>query len=97
MNWVHLGGSFYVCRTQAGFKQAVKHFMRSDSLIPAQRCNIEGYPTSYPALVSLTTGYRGYTYIQANSIHLKALRMKLSEIDPIKPVAMMLQFFRRKP
>lgn len=60
-NFEHVRGSLYVARTQAGFKQALKHY-RGQEKYPEQ---VYGYPKSYPSFVLLSEGYQGYTYISA--------------------------------
>lgn len=70
-NFTHVGGSLYIVRTQAGFKQAIKHW-RGEPHHGKER--VEGHPRSYPALVSLSSGYSGYHYVSVTHVHLKRLR-----------------------
>lgn len=73
-NFTHVGGDLYIVRTQAGFKQAIRHW-RGESCTGERR--VEGYPTSYPALIALSRGYSGYDYIRVTHVHLKRVRSAL--------------------
>jgi hypothetical protein len=75
-NFQHICGSFYLVRTQAGFVQAVKHYWRSD---PVDWDRVEGYPRSYPSLISISTGYRGYTYIRVDVHHVNKFKLVIAE------------------
>lgn len=62
--------NIFVCRTQAGFNQALKKF-RSDP----EKFEVRGFPTSYPCLVVLTWEEdRGRLYIRCNELHMSVLR-----------------------
>jgi len=76
-NFTYIGEGFYVVRTQAGFKQAVKHFRG-----PNSSTDVEGHPTSYPAVVALSIGYRGYNYVQSSCLHVNEFRKGLDRADP---------------
>lgn len=67
-NWKHVKGSFYIVRTQAGFRNALKHFLEGDKL----RC--VGHPIAYPAMVCFSNGYNGSLFVRADIIHVKALK-----------------------
>ena len=41
---------------------------------------IHNYPTKYPNLVSITTGYRGSLYPQVKWIHINELQEHIKEI-----------------
>jgi hypothetical protein len=62
-NLKHVGGPFYIVRTQAGFRRALKQFY---GRVPSR---LEGYPVSYPSLVCFSTGYRGYHYARTDCMH----------------------------
>ena len=66
-NWMHIEGSFYLVRTQAGLKHVIKHFGGG------QWPESEGYPSSSPAVVSLSIGYRGIEFIRVNAVHVNTL------------------------
>lgn len=53
-NFEHIFGPVYAVRTQAGFKQAAKHFLKG-----IESSTSHGYPTSYPAVVSFEYRYDG--------------------------------------
>ncbi len=61
-----IGNGFYIVRTQAGFKKAVKHYWGKDEEFP----EIDRHPGSYPMVVCLTTGYKGDMYVQVRGIHI---------------------------
>ena len=50
--------------TQAGFRKFVKWWCNDNDFMGY----LEGYPTSYPAIVKMSTGYRGYYYPLATYI-----------------------------
>lgn len=80
-NFTYLGKNFYVVRTQAGFKQALKHFVSAEEY-PSYKNDIVGYPGSYPSLVHLSLGYRGSNYIRADYMHITKLVAELNQVDP---------------
>lgn len=74
-NWKFVGSGLYVVRTQAGYRQAVKHFWGCH----AKGKFLKGYPASYPALVSLVERHCGYSYVQANCIPLDDIQYAISK------------------
>lgn len=66
-NWRHIGGSLYEVRTQAGFKQAVKHY--NDNFV-GFKGEVNGYPTIYPSVVVFHAGYHnGYLACEAHAVN----------------------------
>ena len=45
-NFTHIKGRCYVVRTQAGFRQALKHYNGGDKFD-----EVQGYPKAYPSFV----------------------------------------------
>lgn len=80
-NMVRISDGIYLVRTQAGFKRALKAEFSGDyrgwKLIAAR--HTEGYPKSYPSVVSLSIGYRGYTFFNCNSVHVKAIKAAIAD------------------
>lgn len=74
-NATRLATGIYIVRTQAGFKKVLKRVM-GDMGEPKDTDN---WPKKYPALISVTVGYQGYTYPQVRCIPLSALRKRLIE------------------
>lgn len=70
-NMEHIRGNFYLVRTQAGFRQAFKHYEEDGDIKPSE---VRGWPRSYPSLVAFSQGYEGYTYIRAQCIHINKLK-----------------------
>lgn len=69
-----LGNGFYLCRTQAGFRKAVKtHFV--------DRMDIVGFPKSYPSLVHLSAGYCGYHYVLAECLPVSEVLSAITASD----------------
>lgn len=69
-NYEYLGFNTYVCRTQAGFKQALKHYAKAyelDGDFQSIKNRLNGYPKSYPSKVVFTINY-GYRTIEANCV-----------------------------
>lgn len=54
-----------IVTTQAGFRKFVKWWCNDNDFMGY----LEGYPTSYPAIVKMSTGYRGYYYPIATCIN----------------------------
>lgn len=73
-NWEYLKCNMYIVRTQAGFRQAVKHFWGEH----AKGSDLKGYPEKFPSLVVLSEGYCGYSFVRANCIHLNDIAYALS-------------------
>lgn len=76
----HVSGAFYLVRTQAGLKKAIKHYFDEDDA----KMDVYGYPKKYPALISLNTGYQGYWYIVVKQVHLNDLKKVLLDQGEIK-------------
>jgi hypothetical protein len=66
-NYEKIGGATYVCRTQAGFKQALRDFTGPEPAF--DRTESHGYPKSYPSLVTLSWGYAGHDFVRAQCMH----------------------------
>lgn len=65
------GTWMFIVRTQAGFRKACKLYEDGDKM------EVDNYPTSYPALISLSTGYNGSLYISVSWTHLNTLKQVL--------------------
>ena len=77
-NMVRIGNSnIFIVRSQAGFNKAVKLFKDGEDYIDS---TVFDYPTIYPALVSLSLGYRGYHYVNVNWIHLNEIKGVLKDM-----------------
>ena len=76
MNFTPLGRDFYVCRTPEGFSDALIHFAGNKT---EGKLISRGDPKFYPSLVSLSWGYSGYRYINANCISIDVLRNRLNQ------------------
>jgi hypothetical protein len=75
-NFEHIFGSVYVVRTQAGFKQATRHYLKGATDV--DHCC--GYPTSYPSVVSFDHRYDGGGYaLTARCEHLTLVKAKLEK------------------
>lgn len=72
-NWQHLSGSFYMVRTQAGFRNALRHYLEGEGL------DCRGYPRTYPAMVCFSHGYNGSIYVRADVIHVKAVKAAIEK------------------
>ena len=70
-NYEHVGGNIYIVRTQAGFKQARRHWGLYISSMEGN--DSEGYPSSYPSLVTFSAEYRGYHYTRVYAVHLNSV------------------------
>ena len=71
-NWSHVQGPFYIVRTQAGLRQALRHWGRE-----SHESDVRGYPKSYPALICISWAYSGDTWIRIDTVHLNTVREKL--------------------
>ena len=74
-NMKYLGHGYYLCRTQAGFRRAVKEFNRNyasdfegqwnpktQTYGPRPAKEVRGYPKSYPSLVHISDESVGSCY-----------------------------------
>jgi hypothetical protein len=61
-NFKPISSSIYSVRTQAGFKQAVKHYVGCDSI----KSEVSGFPKKYPSIVIFSDAYSGYHYTVAD-------------------------------
>lgn len=73
-NWKHIGSSFYLVRTQAGFRQALNHWKKKMDYDDDDNMRLLGFPKAYPAIVSFSDGYRGYHYIRCNVVHVNKMQ-----------------------
>lgn len=79
-NMVFIAPGIYLVRTQSGFKKAIKdNFSECFGDWEYYAKNISGYPKSYPAVVSLSVGYRGATCFQCNCVHVNVLKEAIKE------------------
>lgn len=72
-NWTYVGNGFYLVRTQAGFKQAAKHFYGRNEETNKALKEMKDYPTKYPSVCTFSMSYVGYTYISALCIPVNKL------------------------
>jgi len=77
-NFEYQGKGFYMARTQAGLKKAIKHAVGDDDF---RNLAIEGYPESYPCLVHIYIVYRGSRSIVVDALHFNTLRKAMDESD----------------
>lgn len=78
-NMRHLSGGFYIVRTQAGFRQAYKHFESGDIKRPY---GLVGYPITYPSLVAFSHDYNGSTFVLADCIPIEDVTSHLESETP---------------
>lgn len=74
-NYKHIGGNMFVCRTQAGFKQALKIWANGSMGTK----DTQGYPKAYPSIVGFSNEYFGYHYIHAHCIPLNTFNEALAD------------------
>lgn len=68
-NKIRIQHGVYIVRTQAGFKSAIK-----ETFEDFRSMQVFGYPTVYPALVTITMGYNGGEVIMCHSVPLSKLK-----------------------
>lgn len=74
-NMTRIPGTWtFLVRSQAGFRKACRLYEGGEG-----KMDVNKYPTSYPALVSLSTGYRGDWYISVSWTHINNLKTALKE------------------
>lgn len=76
-NFTHLNGSLYVVRTQAGFKQARKHYVDDN---PELLERSVGFPLSYPSFVVMHNRYYGYHYLECECYPVNEIRKQLEGV-----------------
>lgn len=77
-NIKEIGNGFYIVRTQAGFRKLAKKYDVYDGDEWSKLSDIlRGFPTSYPAVVSISNGYEGAITVQVNSVHVNAIKAAL--------------------
>lgn len=78
-NYVKISPGIYLVRTQAGFRNALKNEFAADfgdwKWMIANRLN--GFPRSYPSIVSLSVGYNGDTWFQCNCARVDQIKSVL--------------------
>lgn len=89
-NWRQLDSGHYLVRTQAGYKQALKHWIRAMDWEGELKCReFRGYPKSYPSVVSFSWDYHRSNERRAHSTPLASyasnLRASLADLEPDLP------------
>jgi hypothetical protein len=65
-NFKHIKDNYYLVRTQAGLKQAIKHA----GFAAGNYNEVINYPISYPSIVCLNPRYTGGIDLDCNAIHI---------------------------
>ncbi|QXO11003.1 hypothetical protein pEaSNUABM54_00177 [Erwinia phage pEa_SNUABM_54] len=80
-NYSHIAGGLYIVRTQAGFMSAIHH--RLDALHQSTRPTEyhHNYPKTYPSLVSIDVGYRGYDCLEISCAHLNVVKEAIEKSE----------------
>lgn len=71
-NYTHIKNGFYLVRTQAGLKQAIKHWLQDEDW-RKRFDNVDGYPESYPSIVTFSVSYRGVEDLSIRSMHVNTM------------------------
>lgn len=83
-NWRRLSTGEYLVRTQAGFKQALRHYMTAQWMNEHHAEQLEGYPKKYPSICrfgdSLETVQFWVTCTPINEYRLQ-LQARLAELE----------------
>jgi hypothetical protein len=80
-NYKYLQNSVYLVRTQAGLKQAIKDWMGGSSCDYSQEDQEHiGSRFTYPAIVDISTGYRGCTFIRCNWVHVNVMKEFVKDV-----------------
>lgn len=79
-NFYRLGEGFYLVRTQAGFKQALKEY--GNELI-GFNARYSNYPKIYPSIIQLFEEYYGFEYIQCKTWSVSEWRNFTSSIEQV--------------
>lgn len=78
-NHTRLDQDRYIVRTQAGFKQAFKNwYTETHGRCSTVMFDVENWPTSYPAYVTFSEGYRGYHYTRCIWVHVNQLMNEIA-------------------
>lgn len=68
-------GNIFVCRTQAGFAQALRKFAEPDEdSFSSIKDKLTNAPSEYPCLVIFNWAYNGYSYVDCTSIRINKLK-----------------------
>lgn len=78
-NMKYLGGNKYVVRTQAGFKQAIKHYDPVKELYVSDQYGFT-YPKKYPSIVEFGSWYAGCDYLWSRCTPIAEYRQYLSNL-----------------
>lgn len=79
-NFTYIGHGFYLVRTQAGLKQAAKHYMQEPYSEFKNRW-IDPFPTVYPSIVVFSIYYNGTLNLTQSWIHVNRMADALA-LDP---------------
>lgn len=78
-NMKHLGMNKYLVRTQAGFKQAIKHYDPAQVLHISEQYSFS-YPKKYPSVVEFGSWYAGCDYLWSRCTPIAEYRQYLSNL-----------------
>lgn len=78
MNIKVLGNDLYLVRTQAGFNQAIKHWIGDDDYL--YRSDNFNFPKRYPSIVKFYSYYQGYHGYNCNCTPLNEYKQHLNNL-----------------
>jgi hypothetical protein len=75
-NFQHIGKSFYLVRTQAGFRQALKMWYGENKRYKGK---LVGFPKTYPSIVTFSHAYAGFDFVCATCLHVNVFNNVLNK------------------
>lgn len=74
-NFKHIYNNFYVVRTQAGLRRAIKHFLKGD---PNEKMEVSVGKMTFPSVVAITWGrHAGIDNIIVSAVHVNRISAAL--------------------
>ena len=61
-------------RSQAGLNRALRHW--NEGILTLR---VDGHPTAYPAVISISLGFRGYDFIQISCISVNQMQESIKD------------------
>lgn len=83
-NFEHVGENFYTVRNHEGYEQALNHWaarLYGAAPNPFSSNEVQGFPLTYPSLISITQLHRDNTFIYVTCVGFTEARAAMDRSD----------------
>ncbi|SMD20347.1 hypothetical protein [Rhizobium sp. RU36D] len=81
-NYINIGSGHFVVRTQSGFKQAYKAWLRirQEEYASYEFAREASFPEAFPSVVSFSLFYEGIDRVWVKHEHVNAFRARMADL-----------------